>query len=47
VTVAVAVPVLVTAAFIEVYVSPHLFVALTHIHPPIIRSSEGWIVSVH
>jgi hypothetical protein len=47
VTVAVAVPVLVTAAFIEVYVSPHLFAALTHIHAPIIRSSEGWIVSVH
>jgi Stage II sporulation protein M len=33
VTVAVAVPVLVVAAFIEVYVSPRLFVALTHIHP--------------
>jgi len=47
VTVAVAVPVLVIAAFIEVYVSPHLFVALTHIHPPIVRSSEGWIVTVH
>jgi hypothetical protein len=47
VTVAVAVPVLLTAAFIEVYVSPHLFVGLTHIHPPIIRSSEGWTVTVH
>jgi hypothetical protein len=47
VTVAVAVPVLVVAAFIEVYVSPHLFVALTHIHPPIVRNSEGWIVTVH
>ena len=46
VTVAVAVPVLVVAAFIEVYVSPHLFVALTHIHPPIVRGSEGWIVTV-
>jgi len=32
VTVAAALPVLVAAAFIEVYVSPHLFVALTHIH---------------
>jgi Stage II sporulation protein M len=46
VTVAVAVPVLVVAAFIEVYVSPHLFVTLTHIHPPIVRSSEGWIVTL-
>jgi uncharacterized membrane protein SpoIIM required for sporulation len=33
VTVAVAVPVLVLAALIEVYVSPHLFAALTHLHP--------------
>jgi Stage II sporulation protein M len=47
VTVAIAVPILVVAAFIEVYVSPHLFTALTHIHPPIVRSSEGWIVTVH
>jgi hypothetical protein len=47
VTVALAVPVLVIAAFIEVYVSPHLFTALTHIHPPIIRSSGGWVVSVN
>jgi hypothetical protein len=47
VTVAVAVPVLVVAAFIEVYVSPHLFTTLTHIHPPIVRYSEGWTVTVH
>jgi hypothetical protein len=47
VTVALAVPVLVLAAFIEVYVSPHLFTLLTHIHPPIVRNSEGWIVTVH
>jgi hypothetical protein len=47
VTVAVAVPILVIAAFIEVYVSPHVFVALTHIHPPIVRSSEGWLVTIH
>ncbi len=47
VTVAIALPVLVIAAFIEVYVSPHLFTALTHIHPPIVRASEGWIVTVH
>jgi uncharacterized membrane protein SpoIIM required for sporulation len=46
VTVALAVPVLVVAAFVEVYVSPHLFTALTHIHPPIVRSSDGWIVTV-
>ncbi|HEY2398081.1 MAG TPA: stage II sporulation protein M [Solirubrobacteraceae bacterium] len=45
VTVAVAVPVLVVAAIIEVYVSPHLFSALTHIHPPIVRSSDGWLVT--
>jgi hypothetical protein len=37
VTVAVAVPVLIVAAFIEVYVSPHVFDALTHIHPTILR----------
>jgi hypothetical protein len=46
VTVAVAIPILVVAAFVEVYVSPHLFTALTHIHPPIVRNSEGWIVTV-
>jgi hypothetical protein len=46
VTVAVAVPMLVVAAFIEVYVSPHLFVTLTHIHPPIVRSSGGWVVTL-
>jgi Stage II sporulation protein M len=46
VTVAIAVPVLVVAAFIEVYVSPHLFTALTGIHPPIVRVSQGWIIDV-
>jgi Stage II sporulation protein M len=46
VTVAAAVPVLVLAALIEVYVSPHLFTTLTHIHPPIVRNSEGWVVTV-
>ena len=46
VTVALAVPVLVLAAFVEVYVSPHLFTTLTHIHPPIVRNSEGWVVTV-
>jgi Stage II sporulation protein M len=47
VTVAIAVPVLFIAALIEVYVSPHLFTALTNIHPPIVRSSEGWTVTIH
>jgi Stage II sporulation protein M len=46
VTVAIAIPVLVIAALIEVYVSPHLFTALTHIHTPIVRSSEGWLVTL-
>lgn len=46
VTVAIALPVLVIAAVVEVYVSPHLFTALTHIHPPIVRNSEGWMVTV-
>jgi hypothetical protein len=46
VTVAIAVPVLVAAAFVEVYVSPHLFTTLTHLHPPIVRSDEGWVVTV-
>jgi len=31
---------------IEVYVSPHLFTALTGIHPPIVGYSEGWTVTV-
>jgi hypothetical protein len=47
VTVAIAVPVLVAAAFVEVYLSPHLFTALTQIHPPIVRHSGGWTVVVH
>jgi Stage II sporulation protein M len=46
VTVAIALPVLVIAAFIEVYVSPHLFTALTGIHPPIVRSWEGLTVRI-
>jgi hypothetical protein len=47
VTVAIAVPVLVVAAFVEVYVSPHLFIALTHIQPPIVRTDGGWTIIVH
>ncbi len=46
VTVAIAVPVLVAAAFVEVYISPHLFTALTGIHPPIVRHFHGWEVVV-
>ena len=46
VTVAIAIPILITSALVEVYVSPHLFSALTHIHPPIVRYSEGWLVEV-
>jgi hypothetical protein len=47
VTVAIAVPMLVVAALIEVYVSPHLFTALTGIHTPIVRYSEGWLVTIN
>jgi hypothetical protein len=46
VTVALAVPMVILAAVIEVYVSPHLFTALTHIHPPIVRRSEGFLVTL-
>jgi len=46
VTVAIALPVLVVTALIEVYVSPHLFSALTGIHPPIVRMWQGTIVRV-
>lgn len=46
VTVAIALPVLMIAATIEVYVSPHLFTALTGIHPPIVRDVAGWIVHI-
>jgi len=34
------------AALVEVYLSPHLFTLLTHIHTPIVRHVEGWTVSV-
>ncbi len=46
VTVAVALPVLVAAAFVEVYVSPHLFTTLTGVHPPIVGYWQGWTVRV-
>jgi Stage II sporulation protein M len=47
ITVLVALPMLLAAAMIEVYVSPHLFTALTGIHPPIVRLVQGWVVTVH
>ncbi len=46
VTVAIALPMLVVAALIEVYVSPHLFTALTGIHPPIVGTWQGWTVQI-
>jgi len=41
VTVAIAVPVLAIAAFVEVYVSPHLMSALTHAHPVVVHPQDG------
>jgi len=46
VTVAIAIPMLVAAAYIEVYVSPHLVTALTGIHPPIVRVDGNEIIVV-
>jgi hypothetical protein len=46
VTVAVAVPILVLAALIEVYVSPHVFATITGIHFPVARHWEGVTVIV-
>jgi hypothetical protein len=46
VTVAIALPVLVAAAFVEVYVSPHVFTALTGLHPPIVGLWDGFTVTV-
>jgi Stage II sporulation protein M len=46
VTVAVAVPVLLVASLVEVYISPHVFSALTGIHFPIVRHWEGFVVTV-
>jgi hypothetical protein len=47
VTVAIALPVLVVCAFVEVYAAPHLFTSLTGIHPPIVGTWDGWTVRVH
>lgn len=44
VTVAISVPLLLIAALIEVYVSPHLFTTLTGIHPPIVREVGGFVI---
>jgi hypothetical protein len=46
VTVAIALPVLVVCAFMEVYVAPHIFTSLTGIHPPIVGTWDGWTVHV-
>lgn len=46
VTVAVALPVLVVCALVEVYVAPHLFAALTGLRPPFVGTWEGWTVRV-
>jgi Stage II sporulation protein M len=46
VTVAIALPMLVLAALMEVYVSPHLFTALTGIHSPIVGTWDGFTVRV-
>jgi len=46
VTVAIALPMLLAAAYVEVYVSPHLFTVLTGLHPPIVGQWEGWTVVV-
>jgi hypothetical protein len=46
VTVAISLPVLVVSAFVEVYVSPHLFTTLTGIHPLIVGVWQGWTVHV-
>ncbi|HTA13739.1 MAG TPA: stage II sporulation protein M [Solirubrobacteraceae bacterium] len=46
VTVAIALPMLILAAFIEVFVSPHVFATLTGIHPPIVGHWDGFTVFV-
>lgn len=46
VTVALALPVLVACAFVEVYVAPHLFTAVTGLHTPFVGKWEGWTVTV-
>lgn len=46
VTVAIALPVLIVCAFMEVYVAPHIFTSLTDIRPPIVGTWEGWTVHV-
>jgi uncharacterized membrane protein SpoIIM required for sporulation len=46
VTVAIALPVLAIAALVEVYVSPHLFTALSGLHPPIVGHWQGLTVRV-
>ncbi len=44
VTVAIAVPLLLVSALIEVYVSPRAFTSLTGIHSPVVRNVGGRVV---
>jgi Stage II sporulation protein M len=44
VTVAIAVPLLLVSALIEVYVSPRVFTSLTGIHPPVVRNVGDRVV---
>jgi hypothetical protein len=46
VTVALALPVLLVCAFVEVYAAPHLFDALTGLHPPFVGVWDGTTVVV-
>jgi hypothetical protein len=46
VTVAIALPVLVVCAFLEVYLAPHTFGALTGLHRPFVGVWQGWRVTV-
>lgn len=46
VTVAIALPVLAVCAFVEVYAAPHLFTALTGLHPPFVGVWQGLTVTV-
>jgi len=45
-TVSIALPLLFVSALIEVYVSPHVFAALTGVHFPLVRQWEGFTVTI-
>jgi hypothetical protein len=46
VTVSLALPILLASALVEVYVSPHIFTALTGVHFPVAGQWEGFTVHV-